>query len=189
MARSNVQPMPATETETQQEVPPIGFDLDNLPDNAIYMSVDGYLGFLPMVNYDHLSPAENVAINEGRKQIALRKAQTVARNAEKSGQDVRTAVQNFLSSFQPDAETEFQTVANKRAEIAEQLLRARVPNANDATIAKNLPAFMAHEKHSQSIAAELAKWAGTRLPVKKRGSGKSGAEDGDTLDLDSLDTE
>lgn len=169
---------------------PAAFDPASLPDNAIYMSVDGYIGFLPMVNYDQLSAAENVAINEGRKQIALRKAQTVAKKAKAANTDVRVAVQNFLSTFNPDAETEFQTVAGKRAEIARELLSQRLAAAgkpnDEATIEKNLAAFMQHARHSVTIGEQMAAWATAYTVPKKRGSAASG-EGGSDVDLDSLE--
>lgn len=180
-----------TETNGEQSgVAPTSFNPAALPDNAIYMSVAGYIGFLPMVNYDQLSTAENVAINEGRKQIALRKAQTVAKNAAKNGGNVREKVQEFLSTFSPDEDTEFQTVAQKRTEIARELLTQRLAAANkpsdEATVEKNLPAFMQHERHSATIAEALAAWAVDYTTPKKRGTSASG-EAGTDVDLDALE--
>lgn len=183
--------MARTHNTTDGENSGVSFDPASLPDNAIYMSVDGFIGFLPMVNYDNLSAAENVAINEGRKQIALRKAQTVAKNAAKNGGNVREKVQEFLSTFNPDAETEFQTVAGKRAEVARELLAQRLAAAgkatDEATIEKNLPAFLVHPRHSVTVNEAMAAWATAYTPPKKRGSGAGAGDGGSDVDLDSLE--
>lgn len=175
-------------------------DYANLADSAIYMSVDGYIGILPMVSHDALSPAENAALNEGRKQIALRKAQTVANNAKKNGKDIREAVNAFLAGFSPDSEMQFQTIGGKRVEIAREMLAKRFEAMGKPALAATarkpdgvvkgsdgvdlLPGFMA--KYASEIAAELSAWAQAYTAPTKRGEGTKAETTAEGVSLDSL---
>jgi len=159
--------------------------------NTIYMMVDGYVGLLPWRDFPSLSAAEAVAANEGRKQIALRKAQTVARKAAKDGKNVREAVNEFLASFEPDPNTEFQTIGSKRMEIARDYTRELLARNNrpsdDATVEKNAPAILASEKHGPAVDARLAAWLASYTAPTKRGTGAASGEGASVGDLDSLE--
>jgi hypothetical protein len=164
-------------------------------DSDIYMSIDGYIGVMPFPNPTALSDEERaVAIAEGCKQIALRKAQTAARNAAKANGDVRAAVNTFLASFKPSTDTEFQTVGSKRAELARGLLKQLLVKNNkasdDATVEKNLGAFLASEKHAPNIQAAVDAWLASYTPPTKRGAKEANGSAGVDLasDIDDLDS-
>lgn len=160
-------------------------DFASLPDSTIYMMVDGYVGFLPFERHEALTDEQNVALNEGRKQIALRKAQTIARQAAKDGRDVREAINAFLAGFSPSADTEFQTLAVRRMELGRELLAERLDATGKAAVAEQvragkpvidprskadiLPGFMG--KYAEQINARLGDWASTRHETKRRGTG------------------
>lgn len=171
-----------------------------LNDNAIYMSVDGYIGILPLVSVDSLSPAQNAALNEGRKQIALRKAQTVAAKAKKENGDVRAAVNQFLATFEPDSEMEFQTVRGKRLEITREMFAKRLEAMGKSDLAatarkrdgvvldanKNNLMDAYASKYAAEIEAELQTWATAYEPPTKRNAGGSKEATAGDISLDSL---
>jgi hypothetical protein len=175
----------ARSQENVTEANGTAIDFASLPDSTIYMMVDGYVGFLPFERHEALTNEQNVALNEGRKQIALRKAQTVARQAQKDGRDVREAINAFLAGFNPSADTEFQTLAVRRMELGRELLaerleatgkgavaeqvRAGKPVIDPRTKADILPGFMG--KYAGEINSRLGDWANTRHETKRRGTG------------------
>lgn len=160
-------------------------------DSDIYMMVAGYVGILPATPaIKGLTASQMVAINEGRKQIALRRAQPIAAKALKDKKPVAEAVNAFLATFEPDENTEFQTVGSKRLELAKDYLRQLFTKAgqptDDATLEKNAPKALTSEKHGPNIAALFDAWLASYTPPTKRAA-KTEGEAGTDVDLDAID--
>lgn len=184
-----------------------GFDYSNIPDNAIYMSVRGYNGILPMYTAAG-SAGENAAINAGVKYYALRDAQQVAEKAEKAGKsraEVAAEVNAFLAAYTPDkiSEVEFQTVAQKRTSIAREMFADALERAGQKALAATarLPDGVVRDpatggdmldgykvKYAEQIAAKLAEWAQEYTPPTTRDGTKSKAKEAAAPEGFSLDT-
>lgn len=189
--------MARTNTETQGETPAAsGIDYAALPDSLIYMSVEGYIGFLPFDTLPGADAAANAAYNEGRKQLALRKAQVAAKRAVKESKPVQPAIQAALDAFVPDSEMSFQTVASRRDELTRELMAEKLRAIGKDAPAKAIldggdfktpdggSAVAAFgEKYASEVASRLAAWATAYVAPTRRGSGASGLTT-EVLDVD-----
>lgn len=192
MATNENKPAAPTGDTPPAETPPVAPIA--FSDADIYMSVEGWIGVLPVARLANLSDAaKDIAIREGCKQLALRKAQTVAKNATKAGKPVREAINEFLATFEPAADTEFQTLGTLRNDIAkeyatERLAAAKFPT-DEATVAKTAAAMLTgtDEKaapHRAAIAERFAKrLEGWTKPSKRNTDAKG---DGTAVDLGAL---
>lgn len=165
------------------------FNPASLPDDTIYIAAAGYVGLLPWLNVDGLDDKMVAAVNAGRKHAAYTAAQQKVKQLEKAGvsrEDVPAKLNEWLSTWQPNAESDIRTIRSKRIELAREKFAQFFEGRKRADLAKSIrddadfvvrdaagndlfPAFM--EKRKGEIDEALNEWASTYTAPTTRGSG------------------
>jgi hypothetical protein len=95
-------------------------------DKDIYISPEGVTAVLPWEHVDTLTSEQNIALNIGRYNDALRAGQTIVKRAIRERKNPHAELQAFYSTFAPSVDREFSTVGEKRRELARALLIERL---------------------------------------------------------------
>lgn len=182
------------------------FNFADASDDAMVVSLSGYIGLLPPVSDPNADPATIAAANRYRRHAIYTAGQQQVAKLQKVGKtpaEIPAELNTWLATWNPEVDGTVSTLGTKRREIATELYARWFEGRGRAELAKKVrdggtvtdksgndlfPQFMTARK--ADIDAQVDEWARTYTPPKPKGSKADSGEATATapvLDEDEID--